>query len=662
MREIKGFWKVIATILVGGWSLFLFYTALTLPFHPLIQGGVSLAVALALVFILFPLSKRHSLSTNGTLAEKLIFGTKHAPSILDILFVILSLTPCIYIMVNWDTIANEVGRYETYQLALGAILGLLLLEGTRRSLGYAIPAVVLFFLSYTLLGQHIPGFFGHAGYSLPETLYQLYMMNEGIWGLLTDLTSRIIAIFMIFGPIMFAAGVGKTFMDIAMLTGGRTVGGAGQVAVVSSAFFGMLSGSAVANVATTGAFTIPTMKRLGYKPELAAGIEAAASSGGQIMPPIMGAAAFIIAEFLGISYAKVMVAALIPAFIYFAGIWAGIYVEAKRTGIGKLPPEMIPKFKDVFKLTPMLMIFFPVGLLMYLLFIYLPPQTCAAWAIISVIVLYIFTVKPLSVKGLWDRMKLMIIGIYSGVISSLVWMMVMMSCVQMAVTMISLSGFGVKLTEVIMGMAEISVFFALLGTMVAAMILGMGMTTTAAYVITVSVLGPALIGLGDQILAVHLFVLWFAIKAGLTPPVCVDVFTAIAISGGKWLRAAWYAMTLGIGGYILPFFFVYYSVFLMKGSWFEIAVATSLATLAMFPMQAAIMGYWLKPTTVLERALFITGGICLLIPEIITDIIGLSLVGFGLLSQLYLGHIPLVGVRNVELQNSNSTFTKEQKM
>lgn len=648
MRELKGISKLITAFLVALWSLFLIYTALTIPLHSLLQGGISLSFGLALVFLLYPISNKRVAGDGGTWAGRLIYGTKNSPSALDILFILFSVGPCLYVMLNWEKIARAVGQYEDYQLVMGAVLAVLLLEGTRRALGYAIPIVVFFFLAYGAFGQHIPGFFGHAGYSIPEILYQAFLMTEGIWGLLTDMTSRVIALFIIFGPVLFAAGVGKSFMDISKVLGGRTTGGAGQIAVVSSAFFGMLSGSSVANVATTGAFTIPTMKKLGYKPELSGAIEASASSGGQIMPPIMGAGAFIIAEFLNISYLEVMIAALIPAIIYFVGIWAGVYVEAKRDGLGRLPQEMIPKLKEVFAPRQVMMFFIPVGLLMYLLFLYLPPQMCAAWALISIMVLFIFFGSPLSFNGLWNRAKQIAAAYYQGVTSSLAWLMVMMSCVQMAVTMISLSGFGVKLSEVIMALADVNIILALLATMVASMLLGMGMTTTAAYVIAAAVLAPALTSLGIAPLAGHLFIFWFAIKSGLTPPVCIAVFTAAAISGGNWLRLAWIAMRLGIGGYIMPFFFVFFPVFLMQGTWQDIAIATALAIVAMFPLQAFLMGYWLKPTTLLERLLFMVGGIALLIPEGYTDFIGLGLVLIGLLSQIYIKHIPIIGVRPME--------------
>jgi TRAP transporter 4TM/12TM fusion protein len=646
MRDLTGAWKVIAAMMIACWSIFLVYTALTIALHPLLQGGVSLSFGLALVFLLYPLGKKGLSAEASSSKEKILYGTLHSPSWLDILFLIIAVIPCIYIMIYWEEVARAVGRYENYQLVLGVVLAILLLEGTRRSLGKAIPILVLLFLVYALVGDRIPGFFGHAGYHYTEILYQLYLMTEGIWGLLTDLTSRVIALFVIFGPVLFAVGVGKGFMDLAQFTGGRMTGGAGQISVISSAFFGMLSGSSVANVATTGSFTIPTMKKLGYKSELAGAIEASASSGGQITPPIMGAGAFVMAEFLNIPFVTVMLAAVIPALVYYAGVWAGIYVEAKRYGLGKLPAELIPKFSEVFAPKQVVMVFIPIGLLLVLLLMYMPPQICAAWSLIAAMVLFMIIGGPWSLKAAWERIKIIAEAYYRGVSAALAWLMVMMSCVQMAVTMISLTGFGVKISEIIMSLAGVNIILALIATMICAIILGMGMTTTAAYVIAAAVLGPALEGLGLPPLAGHLFIFWYAIKSGLTPPVCIACFTAAAIAGASWLRLAWIAIRLGIGGYIMPFFFVFYPVFLMKGSPFEVIMMAVLAIVAMFPLEAAVMGHFLKPTTILERLIFFAGGLAVLHPSWTSDLIGLALIGLGLLSQKYMTlPIPLIGKR-----------------
>jgi TRAP transporter 4TM/12TM fusion protein len=244
---------------------------------------------------------------------------------------------------------------------------------------------------------------GHAGYGLEELLYIFYLTTEGVWGLLTDLTSRLIAIFILLGPILFACGVGNTFVRWSRFTGGRIRGGAGQIALLSSAGLGMLSGSSVANVATTGTFTIPTMKKLGYKDEIAGATEASASSGGQIMPPIMGAGAFVMAELLGIQYTKIMFASIIPALCYFVGIGSGIYILAGRYGLGKLPKNLIPKWKDLLNPRELLNTIIPIGILIYLLVIYMPPQSCAGWALISSLVIFLLLGGSLTSKEFGKR-------------------------------------------------------------------------------------------------------------------------------------------------------------------------------------------------------------------------------------------------------------------
>ena len=649
MRDLSGGWKWFAGLLVAVWAGFLLYTALTVAMHPLFQGGISLTFGLTLVFLLYPLDKKRLATETTSLKDKLLYGTKSSPAWLDVLLVIVVLIPLGYIMMEWERIAWAVGRYETYQLVLGIILVILLLEGTRRSLGNAIPILVLVFLGYALLGQFIPGFFGHAGFTPAEVLYQLYLMTEGIWGLLTDLTSRVIGLFIIFGPVLFATGVGKGFMDLARFFGGRIQGGAGQIAVISSAAFGTLSGSAVANVATTGALTIPTMKRLGYSKELAGAIEASASTGGQIMPPIMGAGAFVMAEFLGISYLSVVVAAIIPALIYFFGVGSGVFVVAKKYDLGKLPPELMPKLREAFAPRQVMIVLIPIGVLVYLLIRFLPPQMCAAWALIAAMAVFMLTGGPPSFKGLWERIKTLASAYYTAVAGSLAWLMVMMSCVQMAVSMIALTGFGVKVSEMIIGLAGVNVMLALILTMLCALILGTGMTTTAAYVIGAAVLGPALVGMGIPALAAHLFIFFFAILSALTPPVCIAVFTAAAISGGHWLRLAVISMFLGVGGYVIPYFFIFEPSLLMDGDPLSILIHTFTALVGVFFLAVGVLGHWIKPLSRLEHMIFIAGGLALMHPGLLTDGIGLALVVGGWFSQRFMPPIPVIGTRPARL-------------
>ncbi len=648
MRELTGAWKVIVGILVGIWGIFIIYTALLYSLHPLLQGGISLSIGLAIVFLVYPISKRLLKKKIPKIVQVFITGTKNAPSLIDFIFIALSLIPSLYIMLNWEEIVRNPGVFETYHLVLGGLLIFALLEGTRRSLGLTIPLLVLFFILYTILGPKIPGRFAHPGFNFTDILYQLYLMTEGVWGLLTDMTSRIIAPFIIFGPILFATGVGSTVMDLSTYFGGKIRGGPGHVAVISSSMFGMLSGSSVANAATTGSFTIPLMKRFGFSREFAAAVEAAASSGGQIMPPIMGAGCFVMAEFLNIPYTSIMIAGLIPALIYFAGIAAGIWIEAGRTGMGKLPKELMPELKAILKPERILGFALPIGTLGVLLFMFFPPQVCAAWAIVVSVVFFTLFGGPLNPAQIWDRVKKIWQGLFEGVVKALAWLMVMMACVQIAVSLISLTGFGVKISELIIEISGYNVYLALIATMLTAIILGMGMTTTAAYVIAAAVLVPALQQMGIDPLAAHLFIFYFAIKSGLTPPVCITVFTTAAIAGSNWLKSAWDSMKLGIGGYIMPFFFMFVPAYLMKGPGWEIAFIFVGAFLAMFAIEAAVLGYFTKPSTPIERILYLIGGLVMMAPDHWT-FIGIGIFFIGYLLERFDIQIPIIGKRPVQI-------------
>ena len=409
----------------------------------------------------------------------LVIGFKDRPSILDLGLSVLGAIPCIFIVIYWEPIVSNPLSYETYHLVLGAILFVMLMEATRRTLGNIVPVVVSFFVLYALFGHLLPGELGHAGYGLEELLYIFYLTTEGVWGLLTDLTSRLIAIFILLGPILFACGVGNTFVKWSRFTGGRIRGGAGQIALLSSAGLGMLSGSSVANVATTGTFTIPTMKKLGYKDEIAAATEASASSGGQIMPPIMGAGAFVMAELLGMQYTEIMVASIIPAVCYFVGIGSGVYILAGKYGLGKLPAALIPKWKELFNPAELLNTIIPVGLLIYLLVIYMPPQSCAGWALVSSLAIFLFFGGAPSKKAVTQRVRTSLAAFYRATNGALVMLIVMMSCVQVVVTLINATGLGVKISEFIVGLAGTNSFLALIAVMVVAIVLGMGMSTTA---------------------------------------------------------------------------------------------------------------------------------------------------------------------------------------
>ena len=632
MRELRGFWKIIGQSLVGALVVLVFYTALMGAWHPVIQGSIFLSFALAVVFLYTPMSKTRLRADAPSFIEKFLFGLKDSPAVLDVFMMIASIVTCGYVLMNWEEITRQRWMYQPYELVFSALLGIMLLEATRRTTGKIIPVMVILFLAYALFGSIIPGSFGHPGFPLREVLYHYYMMTEGYWGMLTDLTSRVIAVFLLLGPVLFATGVGDTFMNLARFFGGRISGGAGQIAVISSACFGTLSGSAVANVATTGTFTIPTMKKLGYRPELAGAIEASASSGGQIMPPIMGVGAFVMAEMLGIPYLYVCVAAIIPALIYFFGVGAGVFFAAKKYGLGKVPPELMPKAREVFALGPMINLLIPIGILIYILALLLPPQLAAVWALIAAIAAYLIVglLSPGQIRG---RIRTLGGALSTGTITALATLMVMAVCVQMAVSLVSLTGLAVKMSEAIMALAGINVLLALIATMVMIMILGMGMPTTAAYIIGAAVLGSTLMGLEIKGLSAHMFIFYYSVLGNISPPVCVAVYTAVTIAGGNWLRMAFIAMSLCLGAYLIPFTFVFYPALLMQGEPIDIIYTTLTALMGVLFVSAGVFGYFLKPTNILERLLFITGGLLLFKPGLSTDLIGAAMIATGIIIQ-----------------------------
>jgi TRAP transporter 4TM/12TM fusion protein len=664
-RNLAGFWMGYTILITAVAVVFVIGTALWRAFHPALQGSLMLAIGLSLVFINYPLSKRRAEDESSKLLTLWVYGTKRSPSVLDLLLTVIAVIPCLTISLFWEQFVIIPLSYETYHLFLSAFLFLSLMEATRRTIGIIVPILVGVFSAYMLLGHHIPGEWGHAVYPLEELLYIFYLTTEGVWGVLTDMVSRLVAIFILLGPVLFATGLGSYFLRVARFLGGRIRGGAAQIAVLASASLGMITGATVANVATTGTFTIPTMKKFGYKPEVAAATEAAASCSGQILPPIMGAGAFIMAEMVGISYAKVVKAATIPSICFVFGIIAGVYCLAGRYGLGKLPARLVPNVRELLNLREILGTVIPIGLLIYLLMSYVAPENCGAWAMISSIAIFLFF-GSWKFSELWERIKAILRAFYSGVNGSLVMLVVMMSCVQVVVTVINATGFGIMISQFIMDIAGGVRIYALFGVMIVAIVLGMGMSTTAAYVVAAAALMPIMNSLDLPLLATHLFIFYFAIAAAITPPVCVAVFTARAISGGSWLRISVYAMGLSLGGYIVPFFFIFQPAILMEGTALQSLRVIIGCLVAVFFIEAGTFGYLKKPATVLERFLFFFGGLSLMSSGLFTDFIGVMLVSIGLASHLLLPpiSIPFIGnrARQIPLVEMEDTEADQEEV
>lgn len=456
---------------------------------------------------------------------------------------------CLWIAWSHDALSDQYGFLEgNFQIVIAIVLIGVVLEAARRAIGWPLPVIAALSLAYGLWGQHIPGEFGHSGTPLASFLGTLTIAEGGLWGSLTGVSVNVVAVFVIFGAVLNAGEAGQGFMNIAMAAAGRLKGGAAKVSVLSSALFGSISGSASANVASTGAITLPTMTRLGYPKRMAAAVEAVASSGGQIMPPLMGAGAFVMVELTGVPYVEIMAAALLPAILYFFAVWIGINAFAGRHDLPPLDPKDRPARRDVAITAAFFMV--PFAMLMWGMFgAGLTPQYAAVLAILTGAAMLAVDAR-LSFD--WRRTLARIeqacltAGRQVAMIASIIL------CASIIIGVLSITGLGVKITSLILSGSGGLLWPSLLLTALACLILGMEVPTTAAYVICVSVAGPALIKLGLDPLQAHLFVFWFALLSTITPPVCGAVFIAAGMVGENWLRVALYAMALGIGLYVIP--------------------------------------------------------------------------------------------------------------
>ena len=467
---------------------------------------------------------------------------------LDFLFTLLGCLSCFWIAKNSDMLMDQYGFLENdFQVFISVILLLIVLEMARRSVSWPLPLVSLLALMYGLFGNYIPGEFGHPGTPVNSFLGTLTIAEGGIWGALTGVSVSIVSIFVIFGSFLNSGEAGSGFMNIATAFAGRLRGGAAKVSVLSSALFGSISGSASANVASTGMITLPSMLKLGYPKRLAASVEAVASSGGQIMPPLMGAGAFVMVELTGIPYNEIILAALLPAILYFFTVWIGIDFYSKEFNLKPINSSDLPPIKTV--LITSIFFFIPFSTLLFFMFIGYTPQYSAAISILLAACLLFFNIKTkfnfeLGLSRLYK--SFILAGKQISLIGSII------ICASIIIGVLSITGLGIKLTSLIISFSDNNIWVALILTGIACLILGMEVPTTAAYVICVSVAGPALVDMGLGILQVHFFIFWFALLSTITPPVCGAVFIASGMVSENWLKVSLTSMNLGIGLYFIP--------------------------------------------------------------------------------------------------------------
>jgi TRAP transporter 4TM/12TM fusion protein len=462
---------------------------------------------------------------------------------------VLGVAASLWVAVMSDMLIDQYGFLESrFQAVVAVVLLVVVLEAARRAIGWPLPLVALLALLYGLYGQHIPGEFGHSGTPVASFLGTLTIAEGGIWGSLTGVSVNVVAIFVIFGAVLNAGEAGQGFMNLAAAAAGRLRGGAAKVSVLSSALFGSISGSASANVASTGAITLPAMTRLGYPKRLAAAVEAVASSGGQIMPPLMGAGAFVMVELTGVPYTQIMAAALLPAILYFLAVWIGVDAYASRYDLKGIDADDAPDWRDVAITSAFFAVPFVV-LLTGLFVVKVTPQYAASLAILSAFLLLFFNARGF---GTWRATAGRIENACLNAARQVSMIAAIIICASIIIGVLAITGLGVKITSLILSGAGGMLWPALLLTALACLVLGMEVPTTAAYVICVSVAGPALRELGLDQLQAHLFVFWFALLSTITPPVCGAVFIAAGMIGENWLKVAITAMTLGFGLYIIP--------------------------------------------------------------------------------------------------------------
>lgn len=545
----------------------------------------------------------------------------------------LGVAGCLYIVAFRRALVDQYGAVEGwFQHALAVTLILIVLEMARRAVKPVMPAIALIVLLYGLLGEYIPGEWGHAGMPLDSFLGTLVLSEGGLWGSLTAVSAELVAPFLVLGAFVAAGEAGTGFMALAQKIAGRFRAGAAKVEVIASALYGTISGSASANVASTGTFTIPIMIRQGYPPSFAAAVEAVASTGGQIMPPIMGAAAFVMAEFLAVSYFQVTLWALIPAILYYVAVFFAVHFEAKRVGLLGLPRSEIPRLGQVMRERGHL--FIPLAVILGGLIAGYSAPYCALAGTLSCIPVAMLrksTREGIGWHTIWDSLEE---GAKNAVAIALAC-----ACAGIVIGVITLTGAAINFTSVVVGLSQDLLLLALILTMIAGIVLGMGMPTTPAYIVMVSLLVPALIKLGAPVPAAHMFAFYFAILSAITPPVALAVYAAAGLAKANLWESGWAAVRVGAAGFIVPFMFVYEPALLMINGWDEWHVslhALVTATIGCMCLAAGMFGYLIREARVWERALLLAAALLLIKPGLITDLIGLALLATVIVNQKFL--------------------------
>jgi TRAP transporter 4TM/12TM fusion protein len=600
-----------------------FFNALFGQFEPLVQRPIFIGFGLGGAFFL------HAARASRT-------GARSEPArAIDIALGLLAFGVCLYVIVNRHRFSDIMVQYGPLDKAAGLLAVLLTLEAARRVIGWFLPllalcAVVYFYFGYDL----IDGGWRPPRVSARTAVETFYSSTTGIFGYLADVGARIIVIYVLLGALLLSTGATDAFMKMATWIAGRSYGGPAKVCALSSAMFGTVTGSAVANVMATGSITIPTMKRLRYPPAFAGAVEAVASSAGQLTPPVMGAAAFIMAEFLNIPYTRIAVAAIGPAFLYYLAVWLGVDLYARRAGLQPTPKSDMPKPADFLAPDKSIPLFLPIAGMIYLLFSGYTPSYAGAGAIVM-LVLACVVVRPFGrearERGALACWTTLARDIYHGMVEAgraLVMIAALLACAAIVVKVLTATGAGVKISNLLFSVSDQGLIVALLLAAVLAIVLGMDVPTTASYVLAAAIAAPSLVRLGLPELTAHLFVFYYAILSAITPPVCASVYAAAALAGANFWRVAGRALMLAGAVYVVPFLFVFRPGILAQGSTGQILLDMGVACAAVFAVSVGTSGWFRGKVSAIGRVLFLSAAALLFYAAPMADILGgLALAG-----------------------------------
>ena len=601
--------RIIAVPIAILLSLFALYSGFMGVFPIFVQRGVHLTLVMILVFLTFP------------------FSNKKWAIWVDLFLVILSAVVFGYVVINNDAMSLREGLIDPvapFQMIFGIIAILLVLEGTRRTVGLPLALLAFSAIIYGLWGGGLPGIFGHRGWSLMHIINTVYLSNQGIFGSALGVSATYAVLFILFGSFLSATKVSGLFSDLASSLAGKTRGGPAKIAVISSGFFGMISGATVANVYSTGTISIPLMKKLNYRAAFAGGVEAAASTGGQILPPVMGAVAFMMADITGIPYISIVKSAVIPALLYFAAIFIMVDLEAVKRGLKGLPAEEVPKIKEAFK--KIYLVVSPIVLVYLLIQGYSTFRAVTVSIVVAVVISVLNRDTRLSVRGFFSALE-------DGAKNVL---LLACACASAGIIMgvLTLTGLAFRFTGLVMNLAGGSLLMPLLLTMFACLILGMGLPTVPAYIVVSALAVPTLINLGLLPMQAHMFALYFAVLAAITPPVAMASFAAASIAHATINETSFAAFKLALPGFIIPFSFALNPALLSIGEPSVVIWAIFSASLGIISLASSLIGYLLGYLNVIQRIMLTIGGVFLIIQDTQSDIFGIAILSAMCLWQL----------------------------